>query len=175
MRGQKECVLAHVELHSRMQRQHHQFARRIARESDAARAVRNADDERHAGERALDATLQRHYRHRSLIVFPQQHVMLKEYCVSLPEIDFCYRHDLPFDLTGAQSEMNFSHVSDARRFTPAGFADEVGNVQRRAARPTRERRLLVHSLTPFTSDALDRIGGRGRGSNPRSFLLNGSV
>ena len=39
VRGEQEGVLAHVELHAGVQRQHDQLARRVAGEGDPARAV----------------------------------------------------------------------------------------------------------------------------------------
>ena len=128
-------MFAHVQLHPRMQRQHNQFAGGVARESDSTRAVRDTDDERHPGKRALNASLQRHDRHRRVIVFPKQNVMLKENRVALSEIQFRDRHDLAFDLTCAHAKVNFSHVADARGFAPTGFAHQITNVQRRAAGP----------------------------------------
>ena len=57
VRGQQEGVLADVELHPRVQRQHDQLARRVPGERDPAWPVRHRDDVRHAAERALHPAL----------------------------------------------------------------------------------------------------------------------
>src|SRR5438132_10559335 len=98
--------------------------------------MRDADNERHACQRALDAALQRHHRHRRMIVFPKQHVMLEEDRIALSKINLSHRHYLSLDLASAQSEVNLGHVADTRRLAPARFADQILNVQRRTASPT---------------------------------------
>src|SRR6266699_6472353 len=121
------------------------------------------DDKWHARQRPFDAALQRHHRHWRLLVLPKQHMMFEVNRVTLSQIDFRHRHDLAFNLAGARAEMNLGHVLDARGLAPSRLADQIANVERRAASPARERRLLVLRLAPFTVEARDGIGsGRGR-------------
>ncbi len=50
MRGDQEGVLADVEFHAGVQRQHDQLARRVAGERDPARPVGHRHDVRHAAD-----------------------------------------------------------------------------------------------------------------------------
>ena len=58
--GQQEKMLAHIHRMARLDRQRDHLARRVAREGDVARALRLGHDQRHAGEHALPAALERH-------------------------------------------------------------------------------------------------------------------
>src|SRR2546423_7354863 len=167
VRGEEECVLAHIQFDSGMQRHDDQFARGVAREGDATGAVCGADDEGHARERALDAALKGHHAHRRSVVFPEHDVVLEEDRVAGREVYLGDGDDLALDLTGARAEVNLRHVLYARGLAPARFAYEVLDVERRAARAARERRALVHRLTPLAAYALKRAGVCGRSGGAR--------
>src|ERR1043165_7820753 len=156
-----------------MKRQHNQFARRVTRKGNSPGSMGDADDKRHAGQGTFDPTLQRHHGHRSLIVFPKQHVMFKENRVALSEVELRGRNDLAFYLAGAQPKMNLGHVSDARGFTPSGFTHEILYIQRCATRPARKGSLLIYSLAPFTSDAFNGFGCRRSGCDARCLRFYG--
>src|SRR5438270_11723545 len=111
-----------------MQRHDDEFARRVAREGYATGAVRDADDEGHPGEGALDAALQGHHSHRRAVVLPEHDVVLEEDRVAGREVDFGDGYDLALDLTGARAEVNLRHVLYARGLAPARLADEVLDV-----------------------------------------------
>src|SRR5437764_10356641 len=139
-----------------MQGEHDQFSGRIAREGDASRPLRDADNERHPGQHALDAALQRHRTHRRHLVFPEQHVMLEIDCIARRKIQLCDGHYLAFDLTRALPELKLRHVLEARRFTPTRLADQILDVQRRSTGATGRRALLVHALAPLALQSLYR-------------------
>src|SRR5215472_3829403 len=168
-------MFAHIQLHTWMQRQHDQLTGGVTREGDAAWSMGNADDEGHAGQRALDTALQRHYRHGRVIIFPKHHMMLEEDGIALAQIDFGHRHDLAFNLASAHAEMNLSHVANARRLAPARLAYQIAHIQRRAARAARKRALLVLRGAPFANDTLKRFRGRGRVGYTRRVGLNWSI
>src|ERR1043166_5385305 len=103
-------MLAYIEFHSWMKRQHNEFARRVTRKSNSTWTMCDADDKWHARERTLDSTLQRHNRHRGVVIFPEQHVMFEENGVALTKVDLCCRNDLALHLTCAQTKMDLRHV-----------------------------------------------------------------
>src|ERR1043165_891782 len=149
-------MLAYVQFHAGMQRQHDQLARRVPRKCNSSRTGGDTDDERHTCEDAAHAALQGHHAHLSLIVLPEQDMMLEKDRVLRTEIYLRDRDDLALDLTSASTKTDLGHVLDPRRLSPAGFADQVLDVERRSAGPTRDRALFVHRLAPLTQDPLDR-------------------
>src|SRR2546423_2807106 len=110
VRGEQERVLAHVEFDSGVQRHDDKLARGVAREGDSSGAVREADDEGHACERALDAALKWHHTHRRAVVLPEHDVVLEEDRVAGREAYLSDGYDLALDLAGARAEVNLRHV-----------------------------------------------------------------
>jgi hypothetical protein len=92
-------------------------------------------------------------------VFPEQDVVLKEDRIAVGQGDVGDGYDLAFDLAGAVSEFDLGHVPQPRRFAPAGIADQILDVELRAAGEARGggRRVLPAAL--FTDDALKRFHG----------------
>ena len=123
VRAQDESVLANIDLHSGMQRQHHQFTGGVAREGDAARTRGHADDERHAGEGALHAARQLQDGERDVVVLPQHDVMFEEDGIVGAQVNFGHRNNFAFHLTGAGAELELGHVPETRGLSPAGFTD----------------------------------------------------
>src|SRR5208282_5003262 len=85
---------------------------------------------------------------------------LEENRIAGTQIDLGHGYDLSFHLAGTRAEVDLGHVLDARRLAPAGFADQIPDVERRAACLARERGSLVHALAPLALDALQRLRGR---------------
>src|SRR5579864_6575695 len=94
--------------------------------------------------------------------------MFKEYRVASAEIDFGHRHDLALHLATAGTELELRHVFDARSLAPAGFADQVADVERRSAGAAGQSGLVVHALAPLALNAFYRR----RGSGHRSYDIN---
>ena len=151
----QEGVLAHVELHARVQRQHDQLARGVPGEGDPARAVGQRDDERHAAEAALDAAAGVHRRQRRLLVLPQHHVVLEEDRVALrPGSISATGTSSPSTWRCELREAELGHVAQPRRLAPARVADHVAGVQRRAAGGAAGGARLVLAMAPL---ALDQV------------------
>jgi hypothetical protein len=67
-----------------------------------------------------------------LVFFPQQDVVFEEDGVALRQVEVGNRHHLTFDLACAVAKVKLGHVPQARSLSPAGIADQILNVERRA-------------------------------------------
>ena len=141
-----------------MQRQHDDFARCVAREGDAAGAGGHADDERHAGEGALETAGQLEHAERDVIVLPQHDVVFEKHRIIRAQVNFRHRDDLAFHLARAGAELKLGHVAQARSFAPARFADQIANIERRPAGAASERGFLVLALAPLALNAFEWLG-----------------
>src|SRR5436190_1675154 len=74
--------------------------------------------------------------------------------VALRQRHFGHRHDLALDLAGAIAKVDLGHIANARRLTPARIADQIFDVEWRAARRARKGMRQIHAATPFTLNAL---------------------
>src|SRR6185369_2769857 len=117
-----------------MEGKNDELARRVSREGDPSRAGRHADDKRHSGQDPAKPALQRHHAHPGGIIFPEKHMMFKEYRIVRAEIYLRNGHDLTFDLAGASAEADLSHVLDPGSFSPTRLANQVFDVERSTAR-----------------------------------------
>ena len=152
VRGQQEGVLADVQFHPRVQRQHDQLARRVPGERDPAWPARHRDDVRHAAERALHPALRLQRGERRRLVFPQQHVVLEVNGVLRGEVDLRDGDQFAFHLARAAGKTELGHVPQPGGLAPAGIADLVLNVERRAACHTRGGSWLILCVAPPALD-----------------------
>src|ERR1700735_5605869 len=83
----QESVLAHVELHARVEQEGDYLTRSVTGERDAARAAGLSDDVGHAPERALHAPAQGVDAQGDAFVFPQHGVVLEDDAVTGTEVD----------------------------------------------------------------------------------------
>jgi hypothetical protein len=149
VRREQERVLAHVELHARVQRQHHQLAGRVTGERDPAGAVGDRHDVRHAADRALHSAGRLEGGERDRLVFPEQHVVLEIDAVLGGEGDLGHGDQLAFDLAGARRELELGHVAKPWRLAPPGIADLVPYIERRTAcHATGGPRLVLRAAPP---------------------------
>src|ERR1700734_2999388 len=81
--------------------------------------------------------------------------MFEEYRIVRAQVNFRYRNDFAFHLAGAGAELKLGHVAEAWSFAPARLADQITDIQRRAARTAAERGLLVHALAPLALDPFE--------------------
>ena len=159
----------------RDRRQHHQFAGGVARECDASRPGSHADDERHPCEGAFQTARQLQHGEGDIVVLPQHDVMFEEDRIVRAQVNFGHRNDLAFHLAGAGAELKLGHVAQARGFPPARFADQITDIQRRAARMTGERGLGVHALAPLALDPFERLGRTAQTTPPRAWSACGCL
>ncbi len=111
----------------------------------------------------LMPALEREHRHGHRGVLPEQHVVLEEDGVAGRQVHLGHRHDLPFHLAGAGAELDLGHVLDAGRLAPARGADQVLDVEGRAARAAGHGIHLVLAPAPLALEAgTPGPGGRRR-------------
>src|SRR5664279_2833164 len=65
--------------------------------------------------------------------------------------------DLAFHLAGAGAELNLGHIANAGRFAPAGFTDQIPDIEGSSASAAGQRGLLVHALAPLALDSFERF------------------
>src|SRR6185437_12584992 len=146
-------MLAHIQFHARMQRQHNQFSGGVARKRDSAWPVRHADYKRHARKNALESARKRHHAQRDLLILPEHYVMLKEDRVAGPQVNLGGRNNIAFHLASARVKVDLGHVAYAGRFPPAGFAYDIADVERLSASSAGQCGLVVHALAPLALDS----------------------
>jgi hypothetical protein len=121
-------MLARVEFHARVKRQHDQLAGGVAGERHPARPVGEREHERHAAEDALHPAAGRHRGDRRRLVLPEQHMVLEVDGVPLPECHLGDGDQLTLDLHGRAGEAELGEVPQARRLTPARVGDKVPHI-----------------------------------------------
>ena len=147
-------MLAHIDLHLRMQRQHHHLARRITRDGHAARSLGGCDHERHAPKAAAARV---HRRHHDILLLPQQHVVLEVHRVARAQVQLGDWHDLALHLTTGAVEVELGHVLQAWRFAPPRIRDQCRCVERCATHLACSTAGVALPLTPRTDDSFHRV------------------
>ena len=161
----QERVLAHVDLHRRVQRQHDHLARVVPGERHPARPVRHGQDVRHPAEHPLHAAAGVQRGHRHLRFLPEHHVVLEEHRVARGQRDLGDRHDLALDLADRVGEPELGHVPQPGRLGPAGVGHQVLDVKRCTAGEAVRPADLVLGLAPLAFNPVhpDNLsGGKGQ-------------